>query len=356
MTLKVLICDDSALARRQMARSLPQHWDIELSFANNGSEAIDAINAGKSELLFLDLNMPVMNGYEVLDVIRSQDLPTMVLVVSGDIQEEAHQRVMAKGALAFIKKPVTSFQIQQILQQYGLLALADNRNQLQESNAADTLPAPAFHEALAEVVNVAMGQAGSHLGELLDSFVRLPVPKVFFCNYEELPSKLPFYAPHPAEPAYDNEDPSGGFSGISHGFRGNGVSGEGILLLRNQQLDGLMRLLNRSEKKPLDQVRSVPGLLSDLSELLVGACLKGISQQLDLEFNHSYPALLGRGEHLETLLDSDAHNNPVLAITITYRLGDPDMDCLLLLLFTAESISTLQHRVELLISDDERHR
>ena len=355
MTLKVLICDDSALARRQMARALPSHWDMELNFATNGSEAIDAIKAGKSELLFLDLNMPVMNGYEVLDAIRSQDLPTMVLVVSGDIQAEAHQRVMAKGALAFIKKPVTAPQIQHILQQYGLLELADNKNSESANSAAQNLPTPAFHEALAEVVNVAMGQAGSHLGELLNSFVRLPVPRVFFCSYEELPSRLPFYISHPAEPWYDNEDPMRGFSGISHGFRGNGVSGEGILLLRNQQLKGLMRLLDRSEKSPVDQMRSVPGLLSDLSELLVGACLKGISQQLDLEFNHSYPALLGSGEQLETLLDSNAHNNPVLAITITYRLGDPDLDCLLLLLFTAESISTLQHRIELLISDDERH-
>ena len=106
MKLPVLICDDSRLARRQMARSLPQGWDVELSFAENGAEAIDMIHQGRADLLFLDLNMPVMNGYEVLDLIRSDDLPTMVLVVSGDIQAEARSRVMAKGALDFIQKPV----------------------------------------------------------------------------------------------------------------------------------------------------------------------------------------------------------------------------------------------------------
>ena len=73
MKLPVLICDDSRLARRQMARSLPQGWDVELSFAENGAEAIDMIHQGKADLLFLDLNMPVMNGYEVLDQIRSDD-------------------------------------------------------------------------------------------------------------------------------------------------------------------------------------------------------------------------------------------------------------------------------------------
>jgi len=351
MTLKVLICDDSALARRQLARALPEHWDIEVSFASNGEEALAAIEAGKSELLFLDLNMPVMNGYEVLDAIRKRDLPTMVLVVSGDIQAEAHQRVMAKGALAFVKKPVTADLVQHILKDYGILELADAGVQHQ-SSGMDNLPAPAFHEALAEVINVAMGQAGSHLGELLDSFVRLPVPRVFFCNYQDMPAQLPFYSPHTGDTSADGDDPLHGFSGISHGFRGNGVAGEGILLLRNHQMDSLLRLLNSSDNTVNDLSRSVAGLLSDLSELLVGACLKGISQQLDLEFNHSYPALLGSGERLETLLDTEAHNNPVLAISISYQLGDPQLDCLLLLLFTAESVRTLQQRVELLISDD----
>lgn len=85
VTLAVLIFDDSALARRQMARSLPADWDINVSFADDGEQAIEAIHAGKADLLFLDLNMPVMNGYDVLGQIRINDLPTMVLVVSGDI-------------------------------------------------------------------------------------------------------------------------------------------------------------------------------------------------------------------------------------------------------------------------------
>lgn len=350
MTLKVLICDDSSLARRQMARALPEHWDIEVSYATNGQEAIAAITEGKSELMFLDLNMPVMNGYEVLDVIRAQDMPTMVLVVSGDIQAEARQRVMARGALDFIKKPVTATQIQEILGRYGILSLAD-RGEEHQRIGADNLPTPAFHEALAEVVNVAMGQAGSHLGELLGSFIRLPVPRVVYCPYTELPSRLPLYKPHPVDTTFDSDDDDQGISGISHGFRGNGVSGEGILLLRNEHMQGLMKLLSSQEKTNRNEPRSVPGLLSDLSELLVGACLKGISQQLDLEFNHSYPAVLGTGEHLETLLDTRAHNSPVLAVSISYQLGDPEMDCLLLLLFTPESVATLQSRIELLISD-----
>ncbi|MDP2379889.1 MAG: response regulator, partial [Pseudohongiella sp.] len=175
MTLPVVICDDSALARKQMARALPVHWDIQLSFATNGQEAIAAIQQGKADLLFLDLNMPVMNGYEVLEMIRKHDLPTLVLVVSGDIQEEARQRVMSKGALDFIRKPVTSEQIQQILTRYGVFQENTFTHQ-QHTSVREEQPAPSFLESLREVVNVAMGQAGSHMSELLGTFIQLPVP------------------------------------------------------------------------------------------------------------------------------------------------------------------------------------
>ena len=41
MTIPVLICDDSALARKQMARTLPKDWDVEVTFATNGAEGLD---------------------------------------------------------------------------------------------------------------------------------------------------------------------------------------------------------------------------------------------------------------------------------------------------------------------------
>ncbi len=105
-----------------MARALPKEWDIELSFAGNGQEALDAIHEGKGDILFLDLTMPVLDGYGVLEAIRAQDLPTMVIVVSGDIQPEARERVRGLGALEFIKKPITTDKINEILTAYGIIA------------------------------------------------------------------------------------------------------------------------------------------------------------------------------------------------------------------------------------------
>jgi len=122
MSTPVLICDDSSFARKQMARALPNDWDIELTFAGNGEEALVAIKEGKADILFLDLTMPVLDGYGVLEAIRAEDLPTMVIVVSGDIQPEARDTVKKLGALEFIKKPITTDKITEILTAYGIFA------------------------------------------------------------------------------------------------------------------------------------------------------------------------------------------------------------------------------------------
>jgi two-component system chemotaxis response regulator CheY len=122
MALSVLICDDSSFARKQMKRALPDGWDIELSFAANGVEGVEAIRQGKGDVVFLDLTMPEMDGYGVLEIIRKEDLPAMVIVVSGDIQPDAQERVKKLGAMAFIKKPIDKAKATEILTEYGILS------------------------------------------------------------------------------------------------------------------------------------------------------------------------------------------------------------------------------------------
>ena len=121
MSLPIVICDDSSFARKQMNRALPEGWDVDVTFASHGQEAIEAIKSGKGEIMFLDLTMPVLDGYGTLEVIKAEDLHSMVIVVSGDIQPEAFDRVMKLGALDFIKKPVDREKVTQVLTQFGVL-------------------------------------------------------------------------------------------------------------------------------------------------------------------------------------------------------------------------------------------
>ena len=120
MSVPLLICDDSNMARKQVARSLPPEWDVEVTFATNGVEGLEAIRAGKGEIVFLDLTMPELDGYGVLDQVKAEGLKAMVIVISADIQPEARDRVIAAGALEFIRKPINGEKLLAVVRQYGL--------------------------------------------------------------------------------------------------------------------------------------------------------------------------------------------------------------------------------------------
>jgi len=94
---------------------------VEISQAGNGVEAMEAYRAGKAAVMFLDLTMPVMDGYQVLEALQKEDLNSFVIVISADIQPIAQQRVKDLGAIAFVKKPVTSEVLEEVLKKYGVL-------------------------------------------------------------------------------------------------------------------------------------------------------------------------------------------------------------------------------------------
>ena len=121
MTVSVLVVDDSPMARKMLVRSLPPEWDIRITQACSGKEALAAYRSGQVEVMFLDLNMPEMDGYQVLETLRQEDLNCLVIVVSADIQEKAQERVRGLGAIAFIKKPVDAEKVKTVLREYGIL-------------------------------------------------------------------------------------------------------------------------------------------------------------------------------------------------------------------------------------------
>ncbi len=121
MPLPVLIVDDSPMARKMLMKSLPTSWDVEISQASNGVEAIEQYRAGKAHLMFLDLTMPIMDGYQVLEELHREDFNSLVIVVSADIQPQAQERVLGLGAIAFVKKPVSMDKLMPILRNYGLV-------------------------------------------------------------------------------------------------------------------------------------------------------------------------------------------------------------------------------------------
>ena len=122
MATPITIVDDSSISRKMIAKALPPEWDVEITHASNGKEALDAYRSGKADVMFLDLTMPVMDGYETLETLKNEGLDTFVIVVSADIQPKAQEKVKKLGAMAFIKKPVNTNEITKVLREFGIIA------------------------------------------------------------------------------------------------------------------------------------------------------------------------------------------------------------------------------------------
>lgn len=101
---KVLIVDDSALARRTM-RQILESAGYDVAEADDGLNALERYFLEKPDVVMLDLVMKGMYGLDVLNKLRELDPGVKVIVVSADIQTSSHDLVQEAGGAAFVNKP-----------------------------------------------------------------------------------------------------------------------------------------------------------------------------------------------------------------------------------------------------------
>ncbi len=337
--LPVVVCDDSSMARKQLQRSLPQDWNVDISLATNGLEAMELIRSRANCLLFLDLNMPHMDGYQTLERISAEGLATQVIVVSGDIQPEAHARVTEMGALAFIEKPVMADNLAELLEDLGFyqnIGLATPNTEASDLPALGNTPTVDLLDSLQEVANVAMGRSADLLARLLNAFIQLPIPKVNLLNSADLKMALTM------------TEAGATYSAVCQGFIGSGVAGEALVIFDDTSFADVAHLLAwEGEISEADELE----LLMDMASLLAGACINGIGDQLDISFSQGHPMVLGQHVAIGDLVSESVHQwNEILAVEITYHIENHDINCDLLLLFTEDSIEALKQRFAVLFS------
>ncbi|UZT77598.1 response regulator [Ectopseudomonas chengduensis] len=327
--IPLLVCDDSNMARKQLIRALPPEWPVTLSQAANGEEALALVRQGQGQVMLLDLTMPVLDGYQTLAALRAEGLSSKVIVVSGDVQDEAVRRVRELGALAFIKKPAAPEILRQTLIDLKLFDPQATPAAQAQAAALSELKV-SFRDALREVSNVAMGRAAALLAKVLGVFVQLPVPQVNLFEVSELHMTL--------LDAQRGER----FSAICQGFIGEAIAGEALLLFHDSEVDDMARLLGW---QPENEAQTSEMLL-DLASILTGACLAGVAEQLDLRFSQGHPQLLGQHASLDQLIQVNRQRwRKTLAVEISYSLEGHAIHFDLLLLFTEDSIKRLTDKI-----------
>ncbi|HTP85695.1 MAG TPA: response regulator [Bryobacteraceae bacterium] len=119
MALNVLIVDDSAAIRKILERVL-RHTDFQLGDvieAGDGKEALGKLGDGNIGLILSDINMPNMDGLELLQQVKANDawktVPIIMVTTEGS-QDKVMQAIQL-GANGYIRKPFTADQIKEKL-------------------------------------------------------------------------------------------------------------------------------------------------------------------------------------------------------------------------------------------------
>ncbi|MEX2285013.1 MAG: LytTR family DNA-binding domain-containing protein [Gemmatimonadota bacterium] len=103
--IRVLIADDEPLARRGLQQVLGSHADCRIvAESRNGKEALRALRTLQPDVVFLDIQMPGLNGIEIMESLQHADPPIIVLVTAFD---EFAVRAFDAQALDYLLKPVT---------------------------------------------------------------------------------------------------------------------------------------------------------------------------------------------------------------------------------------------------------
>ena len=119
MAKSLIIVDDSATMRKIIMRTIRMSG---LEFdrteeAGNGSEAIGKLGSGPVDIMLCDVNMPEMNGMELVKKVREMDscVDMKIIMVSTESSEELINNVIADGANGYITKPFTPEKFQEKL-------------------------------------------------------------------------------------------------------------------------------------------------------------------------------------------------------------------------------------------------
>ena len=107
--MKILVVDDSAVMRKLIARSIRQagYGDADVVEAEDGGAGLQSALEDRPDIILLDVMMPVLDGFEVLDRLKASPITESVpvIMVSAKGQEQDITTALNSGALSYLVKP-----------------------------------------------------------------------------------------------------------------------------------------------------------------------------------------------------------------------------------------------------------
>ncbi len=117
--IRVLLADDAHYMRALIRTSFPkEEYRPDFAEAVDGIEAVSLYRQRRFDLVLLDVNMPRMNGHQVLEALRAYDPDAFVVMVSADESAQSQSQALLLGVDDYVTKPISQVAMQRILAAY----------------------------------------------------------------------------------------------------------------------------------------------------------------------------------------------------------------------------------------------
>jgi chemotaxis protein CheC len=194
-------------------------------------------------------------------------------------------------------------------------------------------------DALQEVANLAMGQAATRLAMLLDAFIELSVPRVRVVAVRETAQAL-------REMTGINDT----VSAVRQGFRSD-IKGEALVICKSDCIEQLCMLVSDPYAKSAYEATSEEELIFDVANVLTGACVSCIFEQLGRTPVFSPPGMLGAAMTLDDVFQPTVLAWEVaLLVEVNFSLEDQSFRAHLVMLMAEDSIRHISHALDALLS------
>ncbi len=134
--VKVLLVEDNVL-NQEIATAILENAGVVVELANNGKEAAEAVQKNNYDLILMDLQMPVMGGYEATGIIRAdkkyKDLP--IIAMTAHAMHGAKEECLAAGMNDYISKPINPGSLFSIIRKWSAPKELHNEIKINEINS-----------------------------------------------------------------------------------------------------------------------------------------------------------------------------------------------------------------------------
>ena len=117
---KVLVVEDSPTMRQFIAFALKRLRGLQIVEANDGVDGLKKLSAERFDLIFTDINMPIMDGLKLVSLLRNDAgyKKTPIVIITTEGAQEDRERAMALGADDYVTKPIQANRILDIAKKF----------------------------------------------------------------------------------------------------------------------------------------------------------------------------------------------------------------------------------------------